>query len=97
MGNYLTLARQARRENAPRKETATLPCAEEPVVLHPGHPLLRVEWGAVFPRPTTEAVQHKRPGCSSRPWWEHVWGGRYCSECWPCTDSTMFVRGGPTP
>jgi len=43
----------------------------------------------------TQPIRHKRPDCRSRRSWQHVWGARYCSVCWPCTDPTAIARELP--
>jgi hypothetical protein len=36
-------------------------------------------------------IEHKRENCNGRRSWQHVWGGRFCSDCWPCTDPIALV------
>jgi hypothetical protein len=38
-----------------------------------------------------EQIHHKSRGCTSTTSWRHTLGGRYCEECWPCTDEAMKV------
>jgi hypothetical protein len=64
----------------------------ESLVLHPDHPLADFDWHAsdgYCPgrRITRDGVEHKLPTCNSCRSWRHVWGERYCLECWPPTDS----------
>ncbi len=56
---------------------------------HCGQPLADFEW---IDKPIPSGVQHKAPDCRSSRWWEHQFGGRYCADCWPCTDPIMLAR-----
>jgi hypothetical protein len=42
-----------------------------------------------------DGVTHKRPDCTAAGSWGHVWGGRFCSTCWPCTDLLAMVADSP--
>ncbi len=41
-----------------------------------------------------DGVEHRRHDCISKTSWLHVWGQRYCSACWPCTDPAARVQEG---
>jgi hypothetical protein len=45
----------------------------------PGQPIIR------------NGIEHKRPDCPGQRGWRHVWGGRYCCDCWPCTDPAALT------
>ena len=36
-----------------------------------------------------DIINHKSPDCTAVEEWTHIWGGRYCETCWPCTDEAM--------
>jgi hypothetical protein len=40
----------------------------------------------------TQQIHHKSHGCTSTGSWQHIQGGRYCEECWPCQDDAMRVK-----
>jgi hypothetical protein len=45
----------------------------------PGHRIIR------------DGIEHKREDCNGQRGWRHVWGGRFCCDCWPCTDAAAMV------
>jgi TubC N-terminal docking domain len=62
-----------------------------PAIFDPTHPLATFDWdtshGYCPGRPIIRnGMHHKREACTSNRSWRHVWGGRYCSDCWPPTD-----------
>lgn len=67
-----------------------------PARFDPAHPLATFDWDASNGYcPGREIVRHgvhhKREACASGRSWQHVWGERYCSDCWPCTDPMGMV------
>jgi hypothetical protein len=38
-------------------------------------------------------IEHKVDGCLGRTGWRHIWGGTYCSKCWPATDPASMAEG----
>jgi hypothetical protein len=69
--------------------------------LRPDCPLASFLWeegvlppGLREPEPL-HGVFHKRPGCTSRLSWKHVWGEFYCLNCWPPTDPLAVVGSIP--
>ncbi len=39
-------------------------------------------------------IEHKRDDCNGQRGWRHIWGGRFCCACWPCTDAAAMVPEG---
>lgn len=43
-----------------------------------------------------DIINHKSRDCTSEAEWTHIWGGRYCEKCWPCTDEATKSPVGRT-
>jgi hypothetical protein len=72
------------------------PKSGEVHVLRPGHPLADFDADSVFGT-TPHHIQHKDPICRSQEFWQHRWGGFYCSQCWPCADAIMQIKTDQKP
>jgi hypothetical protein len=106
VGIYLELAERAvarlvSAQEQPVPVPSTAPSVGVPpggvLVLQPGHWLGRFHWdGPGFspgcPLRIIDGVTHKREDCCSRRSWRHVWGDRYCANCWPCTDPAAMAN-----
>lgn len=59
-------------------------------------PAVLFDVGSVF-RPH-KGVEHRCVGCRCRNWWEHIFGGYYCLDCFPPTlESYVARREEPSP
>lgn len=67
------------------------------VVWQPSLLLTRYDWDSPFGyspgrRSIRNGVEHLLETCAGLRFWRHVWGERYCSDCWPCTDPLAMVN-----
>ncbi|MCH7540864.1 MAG: hypothetical protein IH999_10800 [Proteobacteria bacterium] len=61
----------------------------------PRHPLADFDF-SVFGDPPPW-IQHKDRDCQLQSFWQHRFGGFYCTACWPCTDSAMQIETDDRP